>query len=211
MTHERCPLQACYRLIIFTRCPEEGRCKTRLIPAIGEHRAAQIHEELVKRTMNLAAQAITQGINIEVRYAGEALERLRLLCGECAEQFELRPQKGADLGQRLSESSATAFREGAAKVAIIGTDCPQLTIDIILKAFVLLDQSDVVLGPASDGGYYLIATRAHFNDLFNDIAWGECTVLSGTINRATGRHLTVELLPILADLDRSEDLALLKY
>jgi rSAM/selenodomain-associated transferase 1 len=159
--------------------------------------------------MKCAAGAIYRGITIEVRYAGEALEGLRFVCDDNAEQFNFRPQQGAGLGQRLSESSSTAFREGASKVAIIGTDCPQLTLDIILRAFTLLDHTDVVLGPASDGGYYLIATRAHYNDLFDQIAWGECTVLSDTINRATRLQLTVELLPILADLDRSEDLALL--
>ena len=211
MTYQRGPQQANCRLIIFTRCPDVGRCKTRLIPVLGELRATQIHEELVNRTMNLAAQAIDQEIRIEVRYAGEALERLRFVCGDTADQFEFRPQQGANLGQRLSESSATAFREGASKVTIIGTDCPQLTPDIIHKAITLLDHSDVVLGPASDGGYYLVATRAHHNNLFEQIAWGQCTVLSETINRATNLQLTVELLPILADLDRSEDLALLSH
>jgi rSAM/selenodomain-associated transferase 1 len=211
MTYERCPQKADCRLIIFTRCPEVGRCKTRLIRALGEHRATQIHEELVKRTMNWAARAINQGISIEVRYAGEAVERLRLVCGQTAEQFDFRPQEGSDLGERLSESSATAFRDGASKVAIIGTDCPQLTLDIVRKAFNLLDHTDVVLGPASDGGYYLIATQAHHNALFDQIAWGECTVLSDTINRVTRLQLTIELLPILADLDRSEDLALLSH
>jgi rSAM/selenodomain-associated transferase 1 len=209
MTHGPRPQQADRRLIIFTRCPEVGRCKTRLIPALGEHQATQIHEKLVKRTMKCAAQAIIEGVDIEVRYAGEALERLQLVCGDSAEQFDFRPQHGADLGQRLSESSETAFREGASKVAIIGTDCPQLTLDIIRKAFTLLDHTDVVLGPASDGGYYLIATLAHHNGLFDQIAWGECFVLSDTVDRATRLQLSIQLLPVLADLDRSEDLALL--
>jgi rSAM/selenodomain-associated transferase 1 len=153
--------------------------------------------------------AIDEGVAVEVRYSGDCLEKLRILCGDSVDRVGFRPQKGEDLGQRLAEASATAFQEGSSRVAIIGTDCPQLDSSIALKTFLLLDKCDVVLGPAADGGYYLIATRKLVPQLFERIPWGGPTVLRDTLSRALGLDLTVELLPTLTDVDRIEDIHLI--
>jgi rSAM/selenodomain-associated transferase 1 len=161
--------------------------------------------------MHWIPESVRQGIQVEIRYSGDDLERLQHLCGAAADRVDFRPQQGDDLGQRLAEASSTAFLEGAAKVAIIGTDCPQLTLEIMCDAFNSLDRADVILGPAMDGGYYLIALRRHSNELFRGLAWGESTVLSDTLSRARSRQMTVHLLPTLADVDRYEDVDLLTH
>lgn len=193
------------RLIVFTRCPEVGRCKTRLIPAMGERAATAIHEWLVRRTMSWMQSAIDEELTVEVQYAGDDLESLKLLCGGVADRVSFRPQRGGDLGQRLSYASASAFQDGAARVAIIGTDCPQLGTHLIFRAFALLADKDLVVGPATDGGYYLIASRAYHPDLFVDIDWGSGNVLEDTLKRASNSRLTIELLEALADVDRPTD------
>jgi rSAM/selenodomain-associated transferase 1 len=197
------------RLIVFARCPELGRCKTRLIPVLGERGATAVHEALVHRTMSWMEYPIAENVSVEIQYAGDDLENLRLLCGNVARVVTFRPQQEGALGQRLSNAFSTAFQEGASKVAIIGTDCPQLTHVLILKAFVALENNDVVIGPATDGGYYLVAARGHFPELFADIAWGGAKVLDDTLTRASSSQITVELLEPLADVDRPEDVTLL--
>ncbi|MEX0642787.1 MAG: TIGR04282 family arsenosugar biosynthesis glycosyltransferase [Pirellulales bacterium] len=199
------PDSSARRLIVFTRCPEIGRCKTRLISAFGERKATLIHELLVRRTMSWMKCAIDKGVTVEVRYAGDDLASLKLLCGEVADRLCFRPQQQGDLGQRLSHASSSAFQEGALQVAIIGTDCPYLTHHFILKAFEALGDADLVLGPATDGGYYLIASAKYYADLFTDIVWSGEKVLDDTLHKASRLELTVELLECLTDVDHPKD------
>lgn len=194
------------RLIVFARCPEPGRCKTRLIPALGAGGAVAIHETLVEHTMAWIPSAVDKGIAVEVRYTGENLERLRILCGGTVSGIRFEPQHGEDLGCRMANAIDIAILERTAKVAIIGTDCPELTLAFVQAAFAHLDNTDLVLGPAADGGYYLIALRNSAAELFQNIPWGGLTVLQDTLRRAQDLNMTFELLPMLADIDRPEDL-----
>jgi rSAM/selenodomain-associated transferase 1 len=194
------------RLIVFTRCPESGQCKTRLIPALGAEGAAAVHESLVRRTMSWMGIAVDEGVTVEVRYSGNDLDRLRALCGHTVDRLHFRPQQNGDLGERLMEALETAFNEGASKVAIIGTDCPDLCMTAISRAFVFLEDKELVLGPASDGGYYLIAMRTPASKLFDRITWGGASVLQETLSTAETLQMSVALLPVLADIDRPEDL-----
>jgi rSAM/selenodomain-associated transferase 1 len=178
-----------------------------LIPALGERAARSIHELLVRRTMSWMQCAIDEGVTVEIRYAGDDLERLKLLCGDVADRVSFRPQQDGDLGQRLSHGSFSAFQEGASQVAIIGTDCPQLTHHLIHKAFAALDRADLVFGPTTDGGYYLIASRKHHPDLFNGIVWSEEQVLQDTLRIAKNLELVAELLEPLSDVDRPTDVS----
>jgi len=159
--------------------------------------------------MSWMGSAVDEGITVEVRYSGNDLDSLRALCGDSFVQFNFRPQQGDDLGERLKEASAAAFQEGASKVAIIGTDCPDLNLTAVSRAFEFLEEKDLALGPAADGGYYLIATRRPCSGLFEGVAWGGPTVLRDTLSRAAACKMTVELLPTLADVDSVEDLNLL--
>jgi rSAM/selenodomain-associated transferase 1 len=194
------------RLIVFTRCPEPGRCKTRLIPALGAGGAVAIHEALVEHTMAWIGPAVNNGIAVEVRYTGENLERLRMLCRGAGSRVRFELQHGEDLGGRMANAIDTAIQERASKVAIIGTDCPELNLASVQAAFVQLDNRDLVLGPAADGGYYLIALRKSAVELFQNIPWGGPTVLQETLSRAQDLNMTFELLPMLVDIDRAEDL-----
>jgi uncharacterized protein len=194
------------RLIIFTRCPEPGCCKTRLIPALGADGAAAVHETLIQHTMLWIGSAADEGIAVEVRYTGDNLERLRVLCGAAVEKIRFEPQQGEDLGDRLANALGFAVQQGSPKVAIIGTDCPALDLATVKMSFAHLDERDLVLGPAADGGYYLIASRKPAVQLFQNISWGGPTVLHETLRRAQDLHLTFELLPSLPDIDRPEDL-----
>jgi rSAM/selenodomain-associated transferase 1 len=197
------------RLIVFARCPELGRCKTRLIPHLGEDGATALHEALVKHTMGWIGRG-RENVKVEVRYCGADLARLRTLCGVAADNADFVPQKGEGLGSRLSEAATAAFDNGAAKVAIVGTDCPDLSWHTIKLAFYSLDSADVVLGPAKDGGYYLVALRAAAPLLFQDIDWGSVTVLQDTLINATRLGLSVNLLTELGDIDRPDDLTNLR-
>jgi rSAM/selenodomain-associated transferase 1 len=150
------------------------------------------------------------GVSVEVRYAGDDVESLRRLCGDAADRINFRPQQhGGDLGKRLARAFSAAFLEGASRVAAIGTDCPRLNHGLVLKALSALETRDLVLGPATDGGYYLIASRAFHPELFVDIGWGGKNVLDDTLARANRSRLLVELLAPLADVDQPNDVEVL--
>ncbi|MFM7369303.1 MAG: TIGR04282 family arsenosugar biosynthesis glycosyltransferase, partial [Sphaerospermopsis kisseleviana] len=117
------------------------------------------------------------------------------------------PTQGeGDLGQRMLRSLVDAFSNNAEQVIIIGTDCPGLNSQILASAFEQLQTSDLVLGPAIDGGYYLIGLQKPILDLFTSISWGTNQVLSQTVTIAQELHLSFVNLPTLADVDRPEDL-----
>jgi rSAM/selenodomain-associated transferase 1 len=156
--------------------------------------------------MGWIGSAVEEGIAVEVRYTGETLERLRVVCGEAAARIRFELQQGEDLGGRLANAIDCAVQQGSPKVAIIGTDCPALDLATVQMSFAHLDERDLVLGPAADGGYYLIALRKPAVQLFQNISWGGPTVLHETLRRAQELHLTIELLPSLPDIDRPEDL-----
>jgi rSAM/selenodomain-associated transferase 1 len=200
--------QADDRLIVFTRCPDTGCCKTRLIPVLGEAGAVELHKSLVQHTIRSISEAVDHAVTVEIRYAGDDVQGLRIICGDKADRMRFRPQQGDTLGDRLTDALEAAFGEGASKVAMIGTDCPDLNFTAVATALKLLDDQDLVLGPAVDGGYNLIAFRAPISEMFAGISWGESTVFADTLNKARRLGLTIGLLPTLADVDRAEDLRL---
>lgn len=187
-------------LIIFTRYPRAGHVKTRLIPALGERGAMLIHRKMVEYTM---AQACHFKGSIEVCYTGGSLKEMKKWLGY---QLLYREQKGASLGEKLSKAVIEAFTEGFKKTVIIGTDCPSLTIEHINKAFLLLDSSELVLGPAVDGGYYLIGLSSYHQELFQNISWGSDKVYRQTLRAAEKLTLKTAIMEKLADLDRPADL-----
>ncbi|MCA1990227.1 MAG: TIGR04282 family arsenosugar biosynthesis glycosyltransferase, partial [Desulfarculus sp.] len=118
----------------------------------------------------------------------------------------IRPQDSGDLGRRMDLALTRALAEGEERAVLIGSDCPGLTAEILEQAFAVLADHDLVLGPAQDGGYYLVGLRRPAPEIFRGIAWGSDRVLRQTLNRAGELGLRVALLPELADLDRPEDL-----
>jgi rSAM/selenodomain-associated transferase 2/rSAM/selenodomain-associated transferase 1 len=191
-------------LIVFTRYPEPGESKTRLIPALGPQGAAELHRQMTERTLSWARRW-KEGFpaSLEVRFVGGSEESFQKWLGP---DLSMRPQPEGDLGARMHQAFRQAFREGAEKVVIVGTDCPGLTEDLTQEAFARLEQGDVVLGPAKDGGYYLIGLPRPVEELFRGIPWGTGGVLAKTLEAAQRLGLRVSLLEPLDDVDRPEDL-----
>lgn len=194
-------------LIIFIKYPEPGKSKTRLIPAVGATKAAAIQHDMSLRTLATAREfGRNTRSDLEVRFAGGTAGAMAALYGA---DLRYREQSGGELGQRLQLAMADGFCAGAPTVVVIGTDCPALTVAHLVAAQDALAQADVVLGPALDGGYYLIGLRQPRSDLFEGIAWSTAQVLQQTIDAAGRGGLSVHLLEKLADIDRPEDLKLI--
>ncbi len=197
-------LQRTDRLIIMTKYPEPGQTKTRLIPALGSQGAANLHRQLGLNTVAVGAE-----FNPEIRYAGGDETLMRDWLGD----FQFAKQGSGDLGDRMSRAFADGFANdsmsGCCRIVMIGTDCPGIDAKLIQTAFATLLTADLVLGPATDGGYYLIGLRSFYPQLFKTIIWSTETVLSETLTIANQHKISYELLPMLSDIDRPEDLALL--
>ncbi len=188
------------RLIIFTRYPEAGNVKTRLIPALGEKGAERLHREMVEHTI---AQTRYFENETEVHFTGGSPKLMKRWLGD---RLLYQKQTGSSLGERLENALKTAFAAGEKKVIVIGTDCPDLTSDHINKTFNLLSSSNLVLGPTFDGGYYLIGLKKLYRELFQEISWGSNKVYCQTVQAAGILKLKTVHLEKLADVDRPADL-----
>jgi rSAM/selenodomain-associated transferase 1 len=192
------------RLAVFARYPAPGLVKTRLIPALGPRGAADLHAAMTRRTLELAASwAERRRAAAELWISGAGPDEVERPFGR---GLPLREQQGADLGERMSRAFEALLAEADAAV-IVGTDCPELSAAHLDQAFDALLRSDVVLGPALDGGYYLIGLRRPAPLLFDAIEWGTPSVRRATHERARAAGLElIELLP-LRDVDGPDDLA----
>ncbi|MDD5759340.1 MAG: TIGR04282 family arsenosugar biosynthesis glycosyltransferase [Desulfobulbaceae bacterium] len=194
-------------LILFTRYPEPGNTKTRLIPALGADGAADLQRQLTEHAvLKVKEVCCTQpDLALEIHFQGGDAAAMTSWLG--AHNF--RQQTAGTIGQRMERAFAHAFSSGRTAVVLIGTDCPGLNTDILHEAFDALHKNDLVIGPAVDGGYYLIGLKAPHPFLFDDISWGSASVLQQTLAKANS--LTVSLLPPLHDIDRPDDLAHFDY
>ncbi len=194
-------------LIVFARYPEPYLCKTRLIPALGPEGAADLCGRLLRHTISWVQEfSEREGAEVHIRFVGgNAAAMVAYGCGP----FLLLPQGEGELGTRIERAVNDGFAQRSQHVVVVGTDCPGMTTELAVRAFHLLRDSDVVLGPALDGGYYLIGLKRPEPALFADIDWGTKRVFKQTRQIALGRCLTVAELPPLADIDRPEDLDLL--
>ena len=190
------------RLIIFTRYPEPGKTKTRLIPALGAEQAALLQRQMTEHTLTQVRKLHSvRPIAVEVRFAGGDLNLMTQWLGS----GDYKPQGEGDLGTRMARSLCLALEDNVNAV-IIGTDCPGLNANLLHEAFDLLHLYDLVLGPAFDGGYYLLGLRSFIPELFVGINWSTAEVLQQTVAIAQQLNLSVNYLPALADVDRPEDL-----
>lgn len=191
------------RLVLFARFPIAGKVKTRLVPALGAEGSAALHRRLVLRTLRTAHSLCqSQNVELEIRFAGNDTNEMQQWLGD---QWLCRPQCEGDLGQRMAGAFADSFREGSPATVIVGSDCPSLTADVLAVAFESLKTNPVVLGPATDGGYYLVGLSKLVPELFRGVAWGTETVLSQSLQILAGQGCKPALLRSLDDLDRPED------
>jgi uncharacterized protein len=191
-------------LIIFSRYPEIGKTKTRMIPALGASGAAELQRQMSEHTIKIARQLqLSRPISIEIHFAGGSQELMQNWLGGDLNYY---PQINGDLGMKMQAAFDRALNNDRQKVITIGTDCPDINLAILQKAFDLLENCDLVLGPADDGGYYLIGLTALIPQLFKGIAWGTPEVLAQTQRIAKNLNLNTAYLTTLRDVDRPEDL-----
>ena len=188
------------KLLVFTRYPEAGAVKTRLAGALGDAGAADLHRAMTEHTLRRLRRLQAR---TEVWFCGGTEGAMRAWLGD---ELNYRVQGPGDLGDRLCAALRYSFERGEDKVVVVGADCPDLRADHVEEAVQLLDHHPVVLGPAADGGYYLLALRAFHGDLFRSIPWGTDRVRIETSLRAEGLGLEVGYLEDLSDVDRPEDL-----
>ena len=187
------------KLIVFVKAPRPGAVKTRLAKAIGAPAARSAYRQLVEMLLNHL-----QGLGgVEVCFspddAGSEIQHW------LKERWISSPQGGGDLGPRLHSAFQRAFHAGAKRVAIIGSDCPAVKVEDIREAWGGLQTHDVVLGPATDGGYWLIGLRQLQPNLFRGVQWSTENVFAETIQRVQHASLSVHLLRELADVDTDRE------
>lgn len=189
-------------VLVMAKAPRLGTGKTRLAPVLGAQRRVLLQEELIRHTTALAT-------GCERTYlACSPAEELAAVRGLVPFGVEIFGQRGQDLGQRLAAAVEEVFARRAGPLIVVGTDAPTLTRGHLRQAFALLDADvEVVLGPAVDGGYYLIGMRRPHSRLFGLEAdrWGGPEVLAATLAIVERDGLRVEMLPRLRDLDTPAD------
>ena len=183
------------RLVLFTRYPDPGQAKTRLIPAIGAEGAAKVHKKLTENTVDLLRR---NGQPVEIHFSGGDIGQFTDWLG-CDAKYVAQPD--GDLTIKLLAALEPA------PLIFFGSDTPDLKQSHIQKAMEGLDIHDLIIGPAEDGGYYLIGMREHHSFLFEGIPWSTNAVLKETLQRAEKHNLSVKLLETLSDCDRPEDLS----
>lgn len=187
---------------IFTRYPKPGSTKTRLIPELGPLGAANLHVKMLKHIISQSLIFSQQyNYQISVWYEGCSSQEIIKLLGP---NIHFIHQASGDLGDRMLHT----FRASTPSI-IIGSDSPHITAQILNNAFFALHSHDLVIGPAFDGGYYLIGMNQPYPSLFKNINWGTETVLSETLKAANVLKLKYSLLKRLPDIDRPSDLVYL--
>ena len=189
-------------LIVYVKRPIPNYAKTRLGSKLGFDEAAGVYARLLYMTIFELNKLKRDDLVIEISTASE--EDIPFF-SKAFPEFRISNQSGSDLGIRLSNSIMSAFKNNAEAVIVIGTDLPDLKADLINEAFLKLETNDVVIGPATDGGYYLIGTRRKDIKLFHGIDWSSARVLKQTRELINSQNLSVEYLTQYSDLDTIED------
>ena len=188
-------------LIIFTRNPELGKVKTRLAKDVGDKNALSIYKTLLQKT----EQTVSNTICDKVIYYSECVITSDIWDDNIYRKYK---QEGRNLGERMFNSFTHAFNHNYEKVLIIGSDLYHLKAQHIDKAFDALDKHDFVLGPAHDGGYYLLGMKSLYSSVFKNKIWGTSTVFVETMNDL--KYHSVYLLEALNDIDVYDDLKRIK-
>lgn len=188
-------------MLIFTRNPELGKVKTRLAASIGDKAALAVYKELLLHT-----KTITETVKaVKAVYYSEAIEQNDIWVESV---FGKNLQQGDDLGERMKNAFEEGFRQGFEQLVIIGSDVYDISTSDLEKAFEHLETSDYVIGPAEDGGYYLLGMKKLNHEIFRDKDWGTSTVYEQTLKDLEG---PVAVLPRRNDIDRYEDIKQIEF
>lgn len=190
-------------MLVFLRAPEPGKVKTRLAASIGAPAALAIYRRLAEHTL-AEARALAEEVQVRVHHTpADAAPAVRAWLGD---GLALLPQAEGDLGARMGDAFDRAFADGCGRVVIIGSDLPEMSAGLLRSAFAALDQADAVIGPARDGGYYLLGLTHPVSGVFDGIAWSTPEVFAGTMLRLRAAGMEPVTLPTLADVDVVADL-----
>lgn len=184
------------RLIIFVKNPVPGTVKTRIAQTVGPERATEVYRHLLAHTQQISRWLPWK----RAIYYGDFINATDGWDG-----YEKHLQTGADLGERMHNAFAEQFAAGATRLVIIGSDCLQIQPDHLRQAFRKLDEVDVVIGPATDGGYYLLGMNQLHPSLFQNKPWSQSTLLAETSRELDEQKLRYALLEELSDVDEWDD------
>lgn len=186
-------------VIVFIKNPEKGKVKTRLAKTVGNTKALQVYQKLLEITKSVTDQL---DVSKQVWYS-------RFIDNDdiwSDDNYEKHLQEGDNLGLRMQHAFKKAFGYGYQKVVIIGSDCSALEAELVEQSFRALDSHQAVIGPASDGGYYLLGMSVFYPTLFKDKPWSTSSVFEQTIRQFKEMNLSYKQLPVLNDIDTEEDL-----
>ena len=191
-------------LLVFVKNAVKGKVKTRLAATVGDDVAFEIYNRLLLHTA-LSTNPVSAH---KIVFYSDFIDAKDIWNNEL---YQKQIQNGNDLGERMANAFEYAFKNGSEKVDIIGSDCFEITTEFIEGAFKQLDHSDVVIGPALDGGYYLLALKSNNKALFQHIQWSTDQVLSQTMEVCRQMGLKVAQLQLLSDIDNESDLKRIGY
>jgi uncharacterized protein len=203
-------------VLVFTKFPLAGFAKTRLIPALGADRAAAVSRVLsdrcIRTVREYASSSSTPATSVAIHYASRTEDasaehrRVQEWLGVLSNEM-LVAQVAGNLGDRLVAAFQSAFDRGARKVVVVGTDIPDIDTCVLRTAFTALDTSDAVVGPALDGGYYLLGLSGAYLEVFRDVQWGTDAVFAETKRNMKRLGLAMATLRVLRDIDLPADIA----
>ncbi|EMY77997.1 transferase 1, rSAM/selenodomain-associated [Leptospira weilii serovar Ranarum str. ICFT] len=186
-------------LVLFLKNPISGQVKTRLARTVGDKAALHVYEQLIEITRKQVSI-----LNIPIRLYFDSIPES--FSSPWGNQVSSHLQTGENLGIKMCRAFSETFSAGAKKTIVIGSDCPDLKTEHILEAFSVLDRSDAVVGPAFDGGYYLLGLKSHFPEIFYGIPWSTDRVFEITLEKLQLSGKNVRILPKLNDIDDASDL-----
>lgn len=186
-------------IIIFLKYPELGRCKTRLAATVGNDNALKVYKELLNHT-----HLITKNLKCDKFLFYDKVSSNKMPWGD--DIYQTAYQKESDLGERMEDAFEQLFLKGYESVLIIGSDCYELNQNVIENAFDKLKSKNVVIGPAKDGGYYLLGLNKMVKSIFYDVAWSTENVYADTVKILDFLNIEHDTTPTLSDIDVFEDL-----
>ena len=186
-------------LIVFVKNPLPGKVKTRLAQKIGVKNALSIYQKLLNHTLKIILP-LTQ--DVIIYYSDEVIID-DMWAGH---PFLKEKQTGIELGDKMNNAFIDYFSKGYKKICIIGSDNLEITTEIIEQAFLELNETDIVIGPSTDGGYYLVGMKAQYSEIFKNKSWSTSRVLEETINDLDNQTISYSLLKTLSDIDTYKDL-----
>lgn len=187
------------KLVVLLKAPRPGIVKTRLAKSIGTDAATAAYQKMVNQLLN----GLSELSDVDLCYAPSDAQSE--ISPWLRPGWNSAPQAPGDLGKRIAAAFNAAFDSGAEKVVVIGSDCPAVTAEDIQRAWDALKTHDVVFGPATDGGYWLIGLRRPQVDLFQDMPWSKPTVFEESMRRAQQMGMSTRLLRQLSDIDTEQD------